>query len=346
MGSAPAAAKMPRPTLWLAGRHGLAGGQGAPRPSGQIDRGRATTLAIARRTCYGNGTRRPFGRSPTWIEGLLSTPPYAAPHDDILVSCLTVTRGLPERFAFLRRSIAAYDRQTHRRRELVIVIHGGTAEYRARVADHVGSLNRDDIKIVEAPEQLRLGGLRRISRDAAEGAVHCQWDDDDFYHPERIQQQLAALAGSGAEGVCFQELMQYFPAMRTLYWTNWRATEATGHPGTLMCLASAPISYPEVGHIAQYGEDLTVLMQLKKRGALHLLANAAHLYVYVSHGANLWSPAHHRMLADRLAVSKGMLKRREAQLREGLSVFDFGPEPVTVQGSNGVAFMLGEAPQS
>lgn len=274
----------------------------------------------------------------------MSTPLYTTPQDDILVSCLMVTRGLPERFPFLRRSIAAYDAQTHARRELVIVVHGGTADYRATIAAYIDGLGRKDVRIIEAPEHLRLGGLRRISRDAADGAVHCQWDDDDLYHPERIERQLAALIGSGAEGVYFQELMQYFPAMRTLYWTNWRGTESTGHPGTLMCRASAPICYPEVGHIAQYGEDTTVLLQLKRLGVMHLLADAAHLYVYVSHGGNLYSPEHHRMLADRLAVSKGMLKRREAQLRQGLSVYDFGPEPITVHGSNGVAFTLGGTP--
>jgi hypothetical protein len=73
---------------------------------------------------------------------------------------------------------------------------------------------------------------------------------------------------------------------------------------------------------------------------MHLLADAPHLYVYVSHGANLWSDAHHRMWANMLAMSRGMLMRREAQIREGVGVFDFGPGPITVLGSNGPAFTL------
>ena len=46
------------------------------------------------------------------------------------------------------------------------------------------------------------------------------------------------------------------------------------------------------------------------------------------------------MLASRLGLSKGLLLRREARLRESLRALDFGPGPVTVRGPNGVAFTL------
>lgn len=258
----------------------------------------------------------------------------------IHVSCVMVTRGVPDRFAYLQRSVAAYTVQTHPLRDLVILIHGGTDEYRAEIAAHVDSLGRDDIRVLAADEAVRMGGLRRMSRDAARGAVHCQWDDDDFHHPERIERQLAALLASGMQAVLFQHLLQYFPAERVLYCVNWRATEATGHPGTLMCTANAPMRYPESGYEAQFGEDLSVALQLKKQGVLHLLADAPQYYVYVSHGANLWSEEHHRMWANRLAMSAGMVSRREAQIREGLRVFDFGPGPIRVMGSNGPAFTI------
>jgi glycosyltransferase involved in cell wall biosynthesis len=253
------------------------------------------------------------------------------------VSCLTVTWGVPGRFAFLRRSIAAYCAQTHRCRELVIVLHGGSADYRAAVAAHVAALGRDDVRIVEAAETLRLGELRNLSRDQARGDVHCQWDDDDLHHPERIERQLAALIGSGLQAVYCREVMQYFPAERVLYCTNWHATEANGHPGTLMCAAAAPVRYSEAEHGS---EDMVLARQLKRLGVLHLLADAPYLYVYVSHGANVWNDAHHRMLVEKLAVSKRMLQLREAQIRQGLAVFDFGPGPVMVQGANGMAFTI------
>lgn len=264
----------------------------------------------------------------------------ASPRDDITVSCLMVTLGVPGRFPFVQRSIAAYAAQTHEKRELVIIVSGGIPDGRAALLKYVASLGRNDIRYAEAPDLLSLGALRNLSRNVASGPVHCQWDDDDLHHPERIERQLAALNGSAAPATCLQEVMQYFPASRTLYCTNWRATEGTVHPGTLMCRASAPIRYPEDGPQARLGEDSEILRQLNEQGAMHRLAEEPHLYVYVSHGANAWNDGHHRMLADRLAVSKGILTRRETQLRCGLGAFDFGPEPVAVQGSNGTAFTL------
>jgi hypothetical protein len=49
----------------------------------------------------------------------------------------------------------------------------------------------------------------------------------------------------------------------------------------------------------------------------------------------------HAMLAERLGVSQGLLRRREAKIREWLQAFDFGAGVVSVQGPNGVAFTLG-----
>ena len=42
--------------------------------------------------------------------------------DDVLVSCLMVTKPVAVRFAMLERSIASYCRQSHLNRELVIVV--------------------------------------------------------------------------------------------------------------------------------------------------------------------------------------------------------------------------------
>jgi glycosyltransferase involved in cell wall biosynthesis len=251
-----------------------------------------------------------------------------------------VTRPIPGRLERLKRSIAGYIEQTHGSRELVVVVHGGEME---PIEAHVAWLGRGDIRVLQVAETLTLGALRNVSMANARGEVVCQWDDDDLYHPERLERQLKALVSSDAEGVCLQEVMQFFPAERRLYCTNWRATEAMAHPGTLMAWSVSSILYPESGETARLGEDLAVVRQLQQRGAYGVLSGQPHLHVYVSHGGNSWNDSHHRMLADQLGLSQGLLRRREAALRDGLSVFDFGPGPVTVEGRNGPAFTLGEA---
>jgi len=258
----------------------------------------------------------------------------------VMVSCLQVTWPVPQRFGYFQRSLAAYCRQSHANRELVIVLDQGDAGTHTAIASYVSSLGRDDIRIVEPRGKRSLGALRNISCENARGDVLCQWDDDDFHHPQRVEQELKALVESGSASVHLEEVMQFFPDSRTLYCTNWCATESRGLPGTLMCMQYVPIRYPETGSESQLGEDSAVSLQLQRHGSFHVLTGVPHLYVYVSHGGNLCTDEHHRMLVRELSLSKGLLRRREAQLREGLRPFDFGPGDVTVQGYNGPAFTL------
>jgi len=260
--------------------------------------------------------------------------------DGPLVSCLMVTRPAERRFAFVKRSVAAYCAQTYPSCELVIVLDQGPAPAKAAIHRHVEALGRGDIRIVEATAELSLGALRNLSRASAGGQFHCQWDDDDLHHPQRVERQLTALAESGAEAVCLQEVMQFFTRPRALYWTNWRATEQGVMPATLLCRANSTLRYPVTGRASRLGEDTAVCLQLLARGALQALADAPHLFVYVNHGANTWGDDFHSMLAERLGLSQGLLRRREARIRESLKVFDFGPAAVTVAGPNGPAFIL------
>jgi glycosyltransferase involved in cell wall biosynthesis len=257
-----------------------------------------------------------------------------------LVSCLMVTLPSAVRLRYLKRSLAAYRDQTYPARELIVVLDRGTPEACAAVRRSVEELGQSDIRIIEPQGALTLGALRNIAWGAATGDFICQWDDDDMYHPTRIAAQMGALEGLGGVSTCLEEVMQFFPASRRVYLTNWRATPPTAMPATLFCRSSARVRYPEEGPEATLGEDLSVLLQLQALGGFHAQAGAPHLYVYVSHGQNLCGADHHQMIADLLAVSKGLLRRREAELREGLAAFDFGEDDVVVEGSNGLAFVI------
>lgn len=161
--------------------------------------------------------------------------------DSAMVSCLMVTLPVPERFEFCRRSIAAFCAQTLPRKKLVMVVNGGSDGARARLLEYVASLKRRDVRVITPPGQLNLGQLRNISVESATGDVLCHWDDDDLYHPERLERQVTALTTGDHEAVLLSEVVQYFPQTRSLYCTNWKATEAGGHPGTLMARRSADI---------------------------------------------------------------------------------------------------------
>jgi glycosyltransferase involved in cell wall biosynthesis len=251
-----------------------------------------------------------------------------------------ITLAQPVRLPYAKRSIDDFCRQTHADKSLLLILSGGEEPVQQALRDYVASLGRDDIRVITLPPELNLGELRNHSLEAATGDVLCQWDDDDLNHPRRVELQLARLIEGDFEAVYFQEVMQYFPTAKVLYWTNWRATEATGHPGTLMVRRDVPIHYPTQGNLARLGEDLQVARDLIARGRVGYLAGMPHLFTYVSHGANSWHDGHHRMLADELSISHGLLRRREAQIREGMAPYGLDAGTVSVLGNNGPAFTL------
>jgi glycosyltransferase involved in cell wall biosynthesis len=251
-----------------------------------------------------------------------------------------VTYPVPERVAYAKASIRAFCNQTHPDKELVIVVDEEPADGLAALGEYIRSLGRSDIRIVLCPRNLILGKKRNLSLDSARGDVLCQWDDDDLFHPQRLECQLACLREGDHEAVYLQEVMQYFPRAQSIYWTNWQSTQAGGHPGSLMVKRVVPFRYPIEGPTASLGEDLHVALLLRERGSVQFLATMPHLFVYVSHGNNSWNASHHEMLASELSISKGLLQRREAAVRQGLKPFDFGTHQLSVQGKNGLAFVI------
>ncbi|HEY3798157.1 MAG TPA: glycosyltransferase family A protein [Caulobacteraceae bacterium] len=259
---------------------------------------------------------------------------------DPLVSCLMVTLASPARMPLIQRSIADYAAQTWPRRELVVVCDPTAGEARELNA-YVAGLGRDDIRLFPTKGPLALGALRNLSRANAQGDIHCQWDDDDRFHPTRIERQLAALGD--ADALLLEQVMMLTPALGALHCLSWRGVDLGAMPATLMCRRDAPARYKEEADAPGHPvEDTDFLRQLLAAGRVTMLPDAPHLYVYVAHGANSWHEGHIAMLRERLALSRGLLQRREPVMRESLAAFDFGG-PVRVMGANGEAFAL--APQ-
>ena len=257
-----------------------------------------------------------------------------------LISCLMVTQPRAERIPLLKQTLADYCRQRHPRREMVVVADVAEPAAAAPLRQVLEGFGRADLRLVLPPAKLSLGALRNLSWQAARGEVVCQWDDDDRHHPERLAKQWSALRDSGLGACYLEQFMQFFPAERLLYRVNFRPSPDRVAVNTLMALRTLPQRYPEAGPDAALGEDAALFAAIRADGGFHTLAEEPCLFVYVSHGANTWHQGHHRMLAERLGASQGLLRRAEARLRAGLAAFDFGPGAVTVIGPNGPAFSL------
>jgi hypothetical protein len=142
------------------------------------------------------------------------------------------------------------------------------------------------------------------------------------------------------EAVYIQDVLQYYPQRSRMFLTSWRATEVGGHPGTLMAWKSDALRYPVSGAQARLGEDLSVALELIRRGRVGYLRDQPTTFIYVSHGANSWDLSHHEMLSRELSISQALLRRRAAKIRTDLAAFDLPRGPIEIVGSNGPAFVL------
>ena len=250
-----------------------------------------------------------------------------------LVTCVMITRA--SRLALIGQSAACWARQTHLERELLVVIDGCAGEPEQPLAQVEALLSGlgGRARLLRVPQRLPLGALRNLALAEAKGEVLCQWDDDDLFHPQRLETQLLALRAPRVEAVFLGDVFHLFTDVSELYWTSWRHTPSRCHPGTGLWRASSTTRYTDEAR----GEDLTFCQALRSRGGFEVLAGAPHLYVYRWTGGNAWGREHHAMLAATLGKSRALLLRNEPMLQARLAELLL-PAPVEVVGPNGRAF--------
>lgn len=106
-----------------------------------------------------------------------------------LVSCIMPTRNRRE---FVPRAIECFLAQTYALRELVILDNGES------VADLIPKDDR--IRYIRMAAKSTTGQLRNLCCQVARGEFIAHWDDDDWSHPERLAEQVAAIEGYQATG--------------------------------------------------------------------------------------------------------------------------------------------------
>lgn len=100
------------------------------------------------------------------------------------VTCIMPTRN---RRQWVPRAIELFRAQTYERKELLIVDSGDS------VADLVPQDPR--ITYIHASVGMKLGALRNFCCGRSDAEFIAHWDDDDWYHPERLAEQVAAVEG-------------------------------------------------------------------------------------------------------------------------------------------------------
>lgn len=199
-----------------------------------------------------------------------------------LVSCLMITR---DRLQLARRSLACLQAQTWPRLELVVVDNGEES-----CSDLLEPLrDRMDVRYISAqPEPGRhIGDLRNIALDHANGDYCATWDDDDWYHPRRIEAQMALMKSRSLKVVTLGQVLMHINTSQFAS-SPFISIHPDGAPHTMLH-ARTTLRYQNLPR----SSDVRFHDELRRREpAGYLGREGAHLYVRCYHGGNLWSRTH------------------------------------------------------
>lgn len=188
---------------------------------------------------------------------------------------------------FAERAIQLFELQTHANRELVI-LDDGEIDLTETVQR---SSQRGLIRYyrLSTNSRFNLGQLRTKSIEVADGDWCIQWDDDEWYHPQRIEIQLreAQLSGVGSSALKWT-LMHIKDGAETKD-KLFRADTGIATPGTLLFRKEPGLQYAPLPR----NEDGLFMRDVKERMGLATMGkDKSHLFIRVFHGTNTWEVEH------------------------------------------------------
>ncbi len=203
------------------------------------------------------------------------------PAENEKVSCLIVTAN---RKQLLRRSLFSLKNQTHKNIEVVVVDNG-----EEKVEDLMDLFPKEQVNytfIPPSPDNI-LGDLRNISLDNATGDYMICWDDDDWFHPKRIEVQLQSLR-SGFDACCLEGNIFHIDSP-DLIDHPYIGHLPDGSPSSIIHKRNDQIRYPSM----QRGEDTVYLNRWIEYGKYKMLnLSYSYLFVRVFHGTNVSGKKH------------------------------------------------------
>jgi glycosyltransferase involved in cell wall biosynthesis len=197
-----------------------------------------------------------------------------------LVSCLMVTAN---RERFFKRSLLSYCRQTYPNKELIIIDDGDQD-----LGPLLKDLPADEVKYIKIEKKKGnvLGYLRNISLEKASGDFITQWDDDDWYHPDRLRIQVETLL-QGYDACCLSNALMHID-VESFFHHPYISFFKKGTPGSIMHRRDLSIRYPEL----RRSEDDVYLRAWAKKKYIKLPASYAYLFIRCFHGTNTWDLKH------------------------------------------------------
>ncbi len=200
----------------------------------------------------------------------------------------------PGREQLVLESVKCFVSQTYCPRELVI-LHTGIDS----ILPYIGKLCLPEstaIRVYNADPQLKLGTLRNRALSECRFPYFCQWDDDDWSLPLRLECQFEQLGSTQADFCFFTDQLHLFRQRALLTWDDWSREPFPGCliDGSIMGRVALMPRYPDLAR----GEDTPLVHQLVDSGArITPLSGQGQLLIYTYHGSNTWEFEHHLAIA-------------------------------------------------
>lgn len=247
------------------------------------------------------------------------------------VACICVTQEGREKL--LARSIRSFESQTYPYKRLV-VIADGDPDYIRRLRFVVGPKHQ---LIAVQWSGVPLGRLRNIALDSCkDDFATAQWDDDDQYHPERLDRQMSGIITCHASFLGDQ--LHYLADTNEVYWTDWSHSAKSKDqiiPGTIVAKVS-DLRYPsdDRKHEDSHLRDEILARKLP----IHLVWGKGWLYLRTYHGKNTWERSHHMAGIRARAHPISVLLKQRAVLTDAVRTYEWDQPTVQIMGRDGWAF--------
>lgn len=201
-----------------------------------------------------------------------------------LISCLCVTRNKTEK---LRLVINCFLAQRYPNKELLITYESDDKQTAEFISDFKGSYDNDNIYYleIEVTPKRSLGELRNISIEYCKGEYFCQWDDDDWYHADRLKIQMEAIINNFQDASILTNWILFDETEQQAYFSLFRLWE-----GSILCSKSVITNELRYPALPKMEDAIFINLLVDKRRVYPVVAS--NLYIYVYHGLNTWSKEH------------------------------------------------------
>lgn len=204
-----------------------------------------------------------------------------------LISCLCVTY---KKIGLLPRAIDCFRNQTYSNKELWIFYQDDDLNTK-RYVDSIQDVNIHSYEI-KSDLALPLGAKRNLAVGKSNGIYFCNWDDDDWYHNQRLEIQMDAIQENYKEASILMYIIFYDAVDHQAYMSFPWIWE-----GTLLCKRSLFENFTYQEDLNK-GEDSHFLLGLLNGNYIYPVIKPT-LYIYTYHGNNTWDYQHFKSFYSR-----------------------------------------------